>query len=491
MDVNNNYLYGMHESYQYYQDCKARERQMGLFIADREAQGGLNTGERDSRFTRQNNNGDQYGYECSEERDYYPYWATTNWKDVAVLTDFPGKCDFYQQNSQNVKDRGYCTDSNNDGNTENSQGECGSDGDSWTTGGSFGISSPDCMQAPWTRENHLGMTNLDGGGNPNYNWTLPTSSQEQCISDSNCNCVLRIRYNISNGDLGSGGNNVDSGFIDWTSNAANSPVQENEIITQDGQSFELALDTTQYGRTFQDRSYVFHILPRPSGVSSTSRIYNLNVRGKRGNIVQVYPATEYDFVPQFLHAHVNDYIHFQWTGCDTNPAGNAGEGTDQTDRSNIVQVPSQDNNVPATDSWMSSHTTLFDSSSSRTWMSNLGQTNCLTYSQLLAKDNNNANTVEQDVQNCMKLNAAPSYFDGGLIRMNKTGSFYYVSTRNNNFSNRDQKGAIYIDPLLPVWAIVMVVLGSVAFLGSGGLAGAMFYAKSHPHSKVAELLARF
>jgi len=291
--------------------------------------------------------------------------------------------------------------------------------------------------------------------------------------------------------LGSGGNNVDSGFIDWTSNAANSPVQENEIITQDGQSFELALDTTQYGRTFQDRSYVFHILPRPSGVSSTSRIYNLNVRGKRGNIVQVYPATEYDFVPQFLHAHVNDYIHFQWTGCDTNPAGNAGEGTDQTDRSNIVQVPSQDNNVPATDSWMSSHTTLFDSSSSRTWMSNLGQTNCLTYSQLLAKDNNNANTVEQDVQNCMKLNAAPSYFDGGLIRMNKTGSFYYVSTRNNNFSNRDQKGAIYIDPLLPVWAIVMVVLGSVAFLGSGGLAGAMFYAKSHPHSKVAELLARF
>jgi len=40
----------------------------------------------------------------------------------------------------------------------------------------------------------------------------------------------------------------------------------------------------------------------------------------------------------------------------------------------------------------------------------------------------------------MKLNGAPTgYFDGGVMRMNKTGEFFFMSTRNNNFSNRGQK----------------------------------------------------
>ena len=41
------------------------------------------------------------------------------------------------------------------------------------------------------------------------------------------------------------------------------------------------------------------------------RVFNLNVRGKRGNIVQVYPAVEYDFVPNTLRASVGDYVHIQ------------------------------------------------------------------------------------------------------------------------------------------------------------------------------------
>jgi hypothetical protein len=252
------------------------------------------------------------------------------------------------------------------------------------------------------------------------------------------------------------------------------------------------MDTTQFGRTFQDRSYVFHIKPRPDGVSKVARIFNLNVRGKRGNIVQTYPAVEYDFIPEVLYGRVGDYIHFQWTGCDTNPAGNAGEGKDQQDRSNVVQIKAIRDNVPATDDWIQNEgPALFEDIGLRLRMAMLDQTDCLSYEELLVKTQNNQNNAEQDIQNCMKLNGAPAYFDGGLVRMNTTGDFYYMSSRNNNFSNRGQKGAIHIVPLLPVWAIVLVVVGGALFLLSAAVAFGMLYAKSHPHSGIAATFSKF
>ena len=64
----------MHEDYDYYLNCRLRQRNAGLFTSDRNLQG------MSAIYTRQNNNGQRRGYECPEERDYYPYWHPTPWR---------------------------------------------------------------------------------------------------------------------------------------------------------------------------------------------------------------------------------------------------------------------------------------------------------------------------------------------------------------------------------------------------------------------------
>ena len=51
----------------------------GLFTANQNLKGDS------AKFTRQNANGKRRGYEVPEERDYYPYWAPTPWKDIAIM----------------------------------------------------------------------------------------------------------------------------------------------------------------------------------------------------------------------------------------------------------------------------------------------------------------------------------------------------------------------------------------------------------------------
>jgi len=306
---------------------------------------------------------------------------------------------------------------------------------------------------------------------------------------------LRMRYNVSTVEANFPSmSRPDSGFVDSSYNDAASVIKNNptlNITNPDNngtQELTLAVDTTQFGRTFQDRSHTFIIASRPKGIPGNARLYNLNVRGKRGNIVQTYPATEYDFVPQYLYTRVGDYIHFQWTGCDQNPAGNAGEGTDQTDRSNIVQIVSATNSAPITDAWAASnHKQVFiEDPVTRLRFATLDQEGCMSASEITSTGGN----AEQDTRNCGKLNAAGQYFDGGILKMNKTGTYLYMSTRNHSFSNRDQKGIVYVVALLPPWAIGVVVAGSVLFVGAAAVAGLMFYAKSHPHSGVANLFSK-
>jgi hypothetical protein len=292
------------------------------------------------------------------------------------------------------------------------------------------------------------------------------------------------------------------------------------------QFVKLKVNTNQYSRTFQDRSYVFAIKPLPTTSASTNnmrdspsvdatavhsalskggKIYNVNVRGKRGNIVQVYPSVEYDFVPNALALGTNDMIHFQWTGSDYNPRRGCNDATggppdlntyftdanaDQNpraDRSNVVLTQHMGYNVPADylgfDHSMSanmtyeqmlalanstvlqnapcynpstdSHTVAQECYATLIRLAYLNQQSdlgsltlrqgkrCLTQTQLDA-------ILNQDVAdfhplNCAKLNAKPyPYFDGGIMFMRNSGWFPFFSSRNNNFSNRQQIGVICV-----------------------------------------------
>ena len=85
----------------------------------------------------------------------------------------------------------------------------------------------------------------------------------------------------------------------------------------DGQTdLQLALNTAQVGRTFQDRSHVFLLKPRNHlpEKHQHSHINYITSMGKRGNIVQTYPAMEYRFFPERVQATTDTVLCFVWSG---------------------------------------------------------------------------------------------------------------------------------------------------------------------------------
>jgi plastocyanin len=299
--------------------------------------------------------------------------------------------------------------------------------------------------------------------------------------------VLRLRYNITLGEL--------NGTEDASVSGKASTLGNNPTVNAEGVPYTLALDTTQTGRTFQDRSFMFRIAARPASIPPTANIYNVNVRGKRGNIVQTYPATEYDYTPTHLEVAQGDAVTFQWTGCDTNPAANAGQGTDSTDRSNLVQIPDISKNYPA--SFANNATQpMFSDPALRARFANIDQKNCKTAAQLQAAANAGGAAVDQSTSNCMLLNQAKQRFSGATVQMTTPGTFFYMSTRNNNFSNRSQKGSLSVKG--PSGSTIVlspaqtsgVVVGVVAAVAVGALVGTIVYAKRNPHSGAGAVVSK-
>lgn len=465
---------GRHESEAWYYECERRERNKGLFTADQKLKN------RDtSEHTRQNPNGDRRGLECPEERDYYPNWNPSPWMDIAYLTsnmeDCTGEGGFdvlgNSQNNNNVERCSYVGTDRTDmaafGEAMKvmSKEQCdeltATNANIKWTAYTHNLNPPECLAGDWSRVNHLG--NGRDVQPLYYNWTLPVVSttakdglgKYSQIRDGMAKCVLRIRYNISTDDYDP--RTTDAKFNKNDEAGIISPVTQNPTVDVGAnlQGLRLAINTAQFGRTFQDRSHTFYIKAR--GNVGNGEILNLNVRGKRGNIVQTFPSVEYDFAPNRMHAKTSSMIHVQWTGSNThqngNPAGDgqagdAGEGTGGTDRHNMVGIADLALNYPIT----------MDKT-------NFADVNFIK--QMSCKDDKNAPIAEADCAMRLAtsnfymtvalanadtedfnplLNDAPaSLVKGILLTPKKAGHFHYMATRNNNFSNRSQKGTIIID----------------------------------------------
>lgn len=459
--------YRLTEGLSTYGHCAIRSRDRNIFIADQKVgNAGINT--------RQNPNGERYGYECPEERDYYPHWQPNDWIDIAILTNRQDLCSYYRQNSQNVQSRAACTLSkpediitaiNNKVILPNNKDDCLAYNKTagikpqWVVYPSKGLPPPECYSPSYTRENHLG--DVKGSEMATFNWTLPDKASKKC--------VLRIRYNISTADY-------DGWNINSTYNGNSLPIMPelfaNETVAlQRDYRFEnnpevklfddidlklrLAINTAQLSRTFEDRSYIFEVRQRPSNFGDKP-VYNLNVRGRRGNIVQNFPAVEYDFVPTRLEVSPDSYVHVQWIGSNTTPDGD-GQGKQNTDRNNILMMK----NTVINDQWKP-----YDYlNATGLWNGNLPAN--LSQSSFLGLPMADlrrlaASGTYTDTQ----LNAASPYFDLGArsVTKNLTGIYHYVCTRNNDFSNRDQKGRIIVQP----YAFQYQLIGQNSFTATLG-----------------------
>lgn len=493
--ITSNLNKGHHESEQYYYECQTRSRNKGLFTADQ----GLNGNT--ARFTRQNNNGNRRGLECPEERDYYPYWSPSPWKDIVILTDHTelncNAAGTYAGKSQNNNDVFKCVPPAVSASVTVAAAakaiqaitsdSCVTNGGTWTRF-THGLPAPLCKQVEWSRVNHLG--NGREGQPLMYNWTLPNvadlaSAGAYLYTDSAASyakCVVRLRYNISTDDYDPLNTTSSSNNQPWQ--GVYSPVTNNPTVDI-GTGYEgvkLNVNTAQFGRTFQDRSHTFYIRTRPASVPATTKIYNLNVRGKRGNIVQTFPSVEYDFQPSRLEINQGDLVHVQWTGSNTHnngdpagdgQAGDAGEGRGGTDRHNIAQLMNFNENYPmpldkfVDNMWSRSQCFKLDGSPLTTASTPSGDitqnTPALDCSVYLTTVGQFASAAAVNAAAASTTSTIATQFDplldnspaslvGGVLMKftpafatgQTSKSFDYMCTRNNNFSNRGQKGTIVV-----------------------------------------------
>jgi len=428
--------------------------------------------------------GTRYGMECHEEREVWPDNSISPWVDVAYLTD--DKANNCTEEIENLNSREffecveyYETDENfrRHKSTYKNETDCMANGGDWLGFYKVGdiindIDSPDdcgalnnnggheyvwgrpmnwqdlaedivsaqtcialpaktqCLAAPVTRSGYLGSVNNEHH-TPRFHWTLPNYNEDK-------RCVLRIRYIVS---------------------VQAEPITDSNKFFYLENNDGLALAKTENRTVFEDRSHVFKLVQREDMIPDDLNIHNLVVRGKRGNIVQTYPAVEYDFVPNRLTIPYGEAVHVQWTGSNTHnnghpggdgQTGDAGEGRGGTDRNNFIQLLNRKANLVAPDH---NHTLFQDaewvwSSHEMGNVTNKGFNLALSMATSGYYHCETEDECEKHFDNSLndQLNNAPASYYGNVFKP-AIGEFHYKCMRNDNFSNRAQKGTITVMPM--------------------------------------------
>jgi len=428
------------------------------------------------------------GFECNHERENYPVNYGTQWTDVAYFTDDLNNCQAVQEAAREAKyecveyydakkqHRIHKSDHKNEADCTNAKGDwlpfyqfkeyvpsitsesnCQGPDLIWGRALDFKAISEDklttpkclrfppkteCLQTPNSRQNYLGMADDGTNEAPRFQWALP-------IYEHNQRCVLRIRHIISNNDEDA----VDS--------------YNKDIRQGTGSSMYLALPQKHSSPfenkvVFQDRSHIFKLLKRPSTIPQDQTLHNIVVRGKRGNIVQTFPAVEYDFCPNKLEIENGDAVQFQWTGSNNHDndghsdgqAGDDGEGQGGTDRNNMIQLYYNKVNFPLP----GENHTMFENAEFL-WSSGPGSSDAANanadiddltpFQAALAHATSGYYWSAKDVEKInpkldKRLNNANPSFQGVVFKPQANQKYYYVGMRNNNFSNRSQKGQLVI-----------------------------------------------
>jgi len=515
--------YGRHESQDYYNLCSMTQRNLGLYTAAQDVLGDPGTGQdapagvagAGAIATRQNPDGNRRGYECDEERDYYPYWRASPWVDIAIFTNTPERCEQYMTQSQNVMGRGMCDVGDPNllvakvatvGWIPSNPDDCATMGYTWVQNAvpAHNVAPPACVESMPQRDNHNGNTDGTAAGqvagfNSVFNWTIPSLAGD--------NCVVRVRYNISSAE--NGGAQMDQvadptygsyGFAALNSvgpshdymmnqlppNSADTPnagdATKLDVWTQfaltEGEAaqgerdyvmrnnpqpnifaegtvagevprFQLAINTDQFFRTFEDRSHAILLgVSREStaglsplsvglyeAVPAAAVIYNVNVRGKRGNNQQTYPGLEYDMVPNRLEVMVGDYVHFQWTGSDNNPGNNNGEGNQGEDRSNVVMLR---NRLDYPEPGLAENVAASKYPTHGAWGRNLPVED-IAIDPFLGW-----NKQVLDDMAVLGIDNAHVSIAPMQVKAGAEGTWNYISTRNNNFTNRNHKAQVVV-----------------------------------------------
>ncbi len=119
-----------------------------------------------------------------------------------------------------------------------------------------------------------------------------------------------------------------------------------------------------------------------------------------------------------------------------------------TDRTNMVQSMGPNQNYPLP--WENERTTMFRNAQV-IWYHDPAVTNMNSEDLAVALASSGyydcvtgcTNSVEGRDRLNQLLNNAPASFEGVVVKFRR-GTYYYINTRNNNFTNRSQRGRLVV-----------------------------------------------